>query len=49
MQIDQIRTNALAEVEAENDNSIGEERKAIDDGCIKLGVVVKEIEPDGHW
>lgn len=48
-QIEAIKASAQAEVELENDNSVGEERKAIDDGCLKLGVVVKEIVPDGHW
>ena len=46
---DFLRSSAQAEVEAENDQSIQEERKAIGDGCAKLGVHVKEIEPDGHW
>lgn len=46
---DFLRSSAQAEVEAENDQSIQEERKAIDDGCAKLGVHIKEIVPDGHW
>lgn len=40
---------ARAEVAAENDRSVEDERLAIEAGCKKLGVRVKEIDPDGHW
>lgn len=46
---DQAKSDAQAEVAAANDTSIADERKSIDQGCKKLGVWVKEIEPDGHW
>ncbi|KAM0753088.1 OTU-domain-containing protein [Meredithblackwellia eburnea MCA 4105] len=47
-QVQQIRNEALAEVEQANDQSIALERKAIDDGCKRLGLWVHEIPPDGH-
>lgn len=44
-----MRQQARQEVEADKDKSIEEERLAIEEGCKKLKVRVKEIEPDGHW
>lgn len=46
---DFLRTTAHAEVAAENDHSVEDEKRAIDVGCTKLGVRIKEIDPDGHW
>ncbi|KAI5480627.1 hypothetical protein MNV49_000323 [Pseudohyphozyma bogoriensis] len=45
---DAMRASAQAEVEAANDNSIKEEAADIEKGCVKLGVKLKEIDPDGH-
>ncbi|GJN90676.1 hypothetical protein Rhopal_003688-T1 [Rhodotorula paludigena] len=45
---EQQRRQAEAEVAAENDRSVELEKEAIDSQCKKLGVMVKEIEPDGH-
>ncbi|KAL8281107.1 hypothetical protein RQP46_006465 [Phenoliferia psychrophenolica] len=47
-QVDDAKSAAQAEVDAANDTSIADERKSIDEGCKRLGVWVKEIEPDGH-
>ena len=44
-----LKANADAEVLAANDQSIEEELDAINAGCAKLGVQIKEIDPDGHW
>jgi len=46
--MEEQRKQAQAEVEAANDQSIEQERRAINLGCEKLGVLLKEIEPDGH-
>lgn len=43
-----MKKSAQDEVAAENDRSVEEEREAISKGCTKLGVRIKEIEPDGH-
>jgi OTU domain-containing protein 6 len=44
-----MRKSARDEVAAENDRSVEDERAAILAGCTKLGVRIKEIDPDGHW
>jgi len=36
-------------VVAENDRSVEMEKEAIETQCRKLKVMIKEIEPDGHW
>lgn len=46
---DQVRKTAQEEMAAENDRSVQDERDAIAKGCTKLGVRIKEIDPDGHW
>ncbi|KAK4053937.1 OTU protein [Microbotryomycetes sp. JL221] len=43
-----MRRQAEEEMLAENDRSVQNERDAILAGCQKLGVRVKEINPDGH-
>lgn len=48
-QTEAIRAQAGAETAAENDRSVQDERDAIEAGCKKLGVRVREIDPDGHW
>jgi len=46
---EQQRRDAEAEVVAENDRSVEMEKQAIETQCRKLKVMIKEIEPDGHW
>ncbi|KAK4054463.1 OTU protein [Microbotryomycetes sp. JL201] len=43
-----VRRQAEEEMLAENDRSVQEERDAIETGCKKLNVRVREINPDGH-
>lgn len=44
-----VRKQAQEETAAENDRSVQDERDAIQAGCTKLKVRIKEINPDGHW
>ncbi|ORY89427.1 hypothetical protein BCR35DRAFT_300610 [Leucosporidium creatinivorum] len=43
-----VRKQAQEETAAENDRSVQDERDAIQAGCTKLRVRIKEINPDGH-
>ncbi|KAM0791376.1 hypothetical protein ACM66B_005841 [Microbotryomycetes sp. NB124-2] len=43
-----MRRQAEEEMLAENDRSVQDERDAIEAGCSRLNVRVKEINPDGH-
>ncbi|KDE08937.1 hypothetical protein MVLG_01029 [Microbotryum lychnidis-dioicae p1A1 Lamole] len=47
-ELEQIKHHAQQEVLHANDNSIEEERQAMHEGCTRLGVRIKEIDPDGH-
>ncbi|SCV71975.1 BQ2448_4669 [Microbotryum intermedium] len=46
--VEQIKHQAQQEVLHANDHSIEEERQAILKGCTRMGVRIKEIDPDGH-
>lgn len=45
----QMRAEAEQEAQLDSQQGAADEARALQQVCQELGVVVHEIEPDGHW